>query len=123
MALVLTGAVPAVATEWFICHSADAALELGLLMGGDETLGPAAATLTVASSFYTTDPAYGDGAAIAVAQSYFGPDLIQVDLRDGDVNEHVARVRLVSAASDTETVRAGTVEVFGSGVWPVICGQ
>lgn len=58
-----------------------------------------------------------------VAQSYFGPDLIQVDLRDGDVNEHVARVRLVSATAGAQTVRAGVIEVFGSGVWPVACGS
>jgi hypothetical protein len=119
--LVLASGAPVHASEWLTCSNADEAVELSLLLGADFALGPVAARLHTPSQSLVTDAAYGEGGLMAIAQSYFGPDLIQVDLRDANLNEPLARVRLLQAEADGQVVRVGTVELFGAGVWPVIC--
>jgi hypothetical protein len=120
-ALVLASGAPVHAAEWLTCSNADEAVELSLLLGADFALGPVAARLHTRGQSLVTDSAYGAGDLMAIAQSYLGPDLIQVDLRDENLNELLARVRLLQAEADGQMVRVGTVELFGASVWPVIC--
>ena len=121
--LALAGTQTAFATSWLSCSNEDAALELRLLLGGDETMGPVAATIALDSLRFTTDPAYGEGTPITIAQSYFGPTLTQVDLRDGAVDQMVAQLRLVSDEEGGMFARAGTLRLHGHGAWPVICAE
>ena len=119
--LVLASGAPVHAAEWLTCSNPEQGVELSLLLGADFALGPVAARLHTRGQSFVTDAAYGAGDLMAIAQSYFGPDLIQVDLRDENLNELLARVRLLQAEADGKVVRVGTVELFGAGVWPVIC--
>lgn len=119
----MAGTQTAQATSWLTCSNADAPLELRLLLGGDETLGPVAATIRLNTQFFTTDVAYGAGTPLTIAQSYFGPTLTQVDFRDDAVNHMIAQLRLVSAEDGAMFVRAGTLRVYGHGAWPVVCGE
>lgn len=119
----MAGTQTALATSWLGCSNADAALELKLLLGGDETMGPVAATIGLEALYFTTDPAYGEGTPLTIAQSYFGPTLTQVDFRDGAVNQMIAQLRLVSDQEGSMAARAGTLRLHGHGVWPVVCAE
>ncbi len=116
---LLAATFPAQATGTISCRSSeDAAIQLQLgFVAVDSVIG---AYISVGASSWSTR---NDDKAtpIAILQSFIGNGQLLVDFGDENLENIVARLRLFRAESKVDMATAGTLEIAGVGVYPVVC--
>jgi hypothetical protein len=121
-AAVLGGlaAQPALATEWLICGSEEAAISL--LLGSAEVLNASAVTMNAGDKQWASSETYGEGAAISMGQGYQDDEKVLVDILDENYSLQIAHLRVFKADIEGgDIVYGGVLEIVGEGAWAVSC--
>ncbi|HUV32350.1 MAG TPA: hypothetical protein VMW31_02160 [Devosiaceae bacterium] len=111
-------ATPAFATGTLQCSGVpDVEVSIGL--GHMPVLSPISATIDVAGQRWST--AEADGTPIRIGQAYGDETRMLYDFTDENVNEIIARLRLVLSREGRDVAVGGTLQVVGLGAWAVTC--
>lgn len=123
MAALISGmGLPAHATEWINCASADNAAEFSILVGAMDVIAISGITMAAGETRWSSAQAYGPGAPIAVGQAYEDAETIRVDAMDENLERRIGELRLFKATEGDElTVFSGTLRIPGHGAWAVAC--
>jgi hypothetical protein len=71
----------------------------------------------------STDPAHPDYSGEAIAEQYFGNDVMMVNLRAPDEGTPALELRLGTAYLARQAITAGVLGVNGGGLWAVVCSD
>jgi hypothetical protein len=121
VAVLVSSAGPAPATENIICNSADETAAIGFLVGTTPGLNPLSLTMDANGKSWATKPEGGQ-TAILIAQAFSDDEGMRIDVTDDNAEKIVAKLRVTRAQDEgSEPVLAGTLMITGVGAWPVTC--
>jgi hypothetical protein len=121
VAVLVSSAGPAPATENIICSSADETAAIGFLVGTTPGLNPLSLTMDANGKSWATKPEGGQ-TAILIAQAFSDDEGMRIDVTDDNAEKIVAKLRVTRAQDEgSEPVLAGTLMITGVGAWPVTC--
>lgn len=121
-ALMCGVGLPAHASEWINCGSADNVAEFSILVGFMDVMAISAVTMAAGETKWSSAEAYGKGTPIAIGQAYEDAETIRVDAMDDNLEGRIGELRLFKATEgDGDTVLSGTLRIPGHGAWAVTC--
>ncbi len=120
-ALVCGLATPSLATEWVNCAAPDGAASFDYLAGTLDVLSVVGMTITVGEQVWATDPAYGPGDLVVVAQAFETPEMVLIDAMTPELDSFIAELRLFKATEGDAYAYGGTLRIPGYGAWAVSC--
>ena len=121
-ALISSVGLPAHATEWINCGSADNAADFSILVSFMDVLALSGITMGVGETRWSSSEAYGPGAPIAVGQAFEDAETIRVDAMDDGMMKKIGELRVFKTTEgDAETILSGTLRIPGHGAWAVTC--
>jgi hypothetical protein len=110
---------PAFATGSITCEGVEDDVSVELSIGSLPVLAVVGAVISVGDENWSLA---GEGEyGIIVGQAFAEDNRILVDFTDENVEEVVARLRLVTASEGNDHAMAGTLAVAGRGAWVVSC--
>ncbi len=118
LGMLFTAAIPASATGVISCQSDDGTsviLQLGFV-AVDSIIG---ATISSENQIWTTDET--GGIPVSILQSFVESGKISVDFSDRNLEQIIARLRLLTATEGMDQAMAGTLQITDVGVWSVTC--
>jgi hypothetical protein len=120
-AFLLAGfAASAQATGTIECAAADESdAAVTIITGAGPVRVPVRVAIGAGGASWTTGG--GEGRAVIVLQSFDDGERFSVDLADPQVTEVLVRLRLARAESGTDQAEAGTLDIAGAGVHPIVC--
>jgi len=118
--MLLTTITGAKATSSLVCQTQDDNAGIALTMGSVVGSPVLEAELYAGSRIWTSMMPKNN---IAIAQSFSDNDKILLDITDNNFEEIIARLRLFVAHEGEDIISAGTLQVYGLGVFSVSCSD
>lgn len=120
-ALGILLARPANATEWIFCSDSRSAVDLGLLLGQDDAVSIAGATLKHGSANFTTNSVYGEGELFQLRVTAADKRSLRADLAAAGDGKALGEVHLKKVKRGSSSGYQGQVVLTGKGRWKVTC--
>jgi hypothetical protein len=115
-------ALPAHATEWYVCDAPDGAAYFNVLAPiSSDHLTVIGAIVGAGDKNWSTSSAYGPGDPIVAGQAFEDAETIRVDVIEQAETTAIAELRLFKSHEGDTDALAGTMRIIGVGAWPVIC--
>ncbi|SMH47853.1 hypothetical protein [Mesorhizobium australicum] len=120
-AALACAAWPAQATGELSCGGEGVGIDL--LVGHMDVLSIARAVITIGGESWSTAPDIMPGTPITVGQGFEDDRMLAVDFTDENVNEIIARLRVVKAEEGDSRVAGGVFTFKGKGAFVVDCSE
>lgn len=109
------------ATEWIFCSDGRSTIDLGLLLGLDDAITIAGATLKHGSNTYTTNSVYGEGELFRLRILSTDKRNLRADIVAANDGKPFGNIHLSKVSRGQSSSYRGKLTLAGEGRWNMSC--